>query len=103
MLFYVFNGVEGEHQIAAYDFDTQQRHNLLTGSSPQFATSGHLVYWREGSLWAVPFDPNSLEVDGEPLPVQNGVVGNQRGWSPYALAVKVASKPVPLLSNWYEK
>jgi serine/threonine-protein kinase len=86
VLFHVFNGSERENQVELYDFDTGERHNLFPGSSPQFVASGHLVYWREGSLWAVPFDPDSLEVKGEPVPIEDNVFANPEGWSPYAVA-----------------
>ena len=33
----------------------------------------HIVYGREGTLWAVPFDLDRLEVMGDPVPVLEGV------------------------------
>ena len=87
MLFYVFTEFQSENQVALFDFDTGEKRILLPGSSPQFASSGHLVFWREGSLWAVPFDPDGLEVIDEPVPVQNDVFEDGGfGWSPYAVA-----------------
>jgi serine/threonine-protein kinase len=38
---------------------------LLQGSHPHYAASGHLVFAREGTLMAVPFDLKRLEVTGE--------------------------------------
>jgi hypothetical protein len=61
--------------VAAYDIETGQRTDLLPGTSPQFATSGHLVFWREGALWAVPFDPDRLELRGDPVVVVEGIPG----------------------------
>ena len=60
-------------QVAVYDFETGQRTNLLPGASPRFATTGHLIFWREGSLWAVPFDPDRLAVEGTPVVVVDRV------------------------------
>ena len=82
----MFTGGQGENQIALYDFDTGEWHTLLPGSSPQFVSSGHLMFSREGSLWAAPFDPDDLEVTGEPLPVQNGVWEDGRGQSRYSMS-----------------
>ena len=39
---------------------------LLAGTDAGFVASGHLVFWREGALWAVRFDPDLLEVTGPP-------------------------------------
>ncbi len=37
--------------------------------------TGHLVYWRAGSVFAVPFDLRTLQVTGSPVPVVEGVLG----------------------------
>ena len=74
VLFYAHAGSgTGTGQVAVYDFETTQRTNLLPGTTPRFATTGHLIFWREGSLWAVPFDPDRLEVEGTPVVVVDGV------------------------------
>ena len=85
VLFHVVTGQPGEAQVAVYNFDTSQTRVLLPGSSPQFATSGHLVFWRQESLWAVPFDPDRLEVGGEPLLVVENVPANRLGFGTYDL------------------
>ena len=64
-----------------------QRTPLLSGAFPQFATSGHLVFWREGSLWAVPFDPDALEVQGDPIPVVERIAVAAGGLISYGLSV----------------
>ena len=45
--------------------------------------SGHLIFAREGSLWAVPFDPARLEIRGEPVPVVENVEVNTTGFARY--------------------
>jgi serine/threonine-protein kinase len=40
----------------------------------RYLPSGHIVYAHAGSLMAVPFDSQRLEVTGSPVPVQEGVV-----------------------------
>ncbi len=47
------------------------------GLFPRFSTTGHIVFARESSLWAVPFDPDRLEVIGSPVPVLDDVQVNQ--------------------------
>ena len=37
----------------------------MNGTDAEYASSGHLVFAREASLWAAPFDLDSLEVTGE--------------------------------------
>ena len=88
-------------QVALYDFETGDERVLLDGSSPHYATSGHLVFHRTNyqpggagrdeqahprSLWAVPFDANRLEVTGEARPVLQGVPGGAVGRAPFNLA-----------------
>ena len=85
VLFHVFSGVGSESHVAVYDFNTGERRTLLSGTSPQFAASGHLVFWREGALWAVPFDPDRLTVQGDPLPIEHEVQANPSGVADYTL------------------
>src|SRR5207302_643790 len=40
----------------------------------RYLTSGHLVYIRDGKLFAVPFDRNRLEVTGQSVAVLEGLV-----------------------------
>jgi eukaryotic-like serine/threonine-protein kinase len=54
---------------------TAERRNLIQrGTNPRYAPSGHLVYAQGGSLMAVPFDPQRLEVTGSAVPVVEGVL-----------------------------
>jgi eukaryotic-like serine/threonine-protein kinase len=46
------------------------------GTNPRYIPSGHLVFLRAGVLMAVPFDPSSLQVKGEPVAVVQNVVEN---------------------------
>lgn len=39
----------------------------------RYASSGHIVFIRNGSIWAVPFDPQSLQVIGEEVPIISGI------------------------------
>jgi hypothetical protein len=47
------------------------------GSAAHYVASGHLVYAAAGSLRAVPFDLNRLEVTGTPVPVVAQVLTKQ--------------------------
>ena len=84
VLFYSSTGNPNTAQVAVYDFETEQRTNLLLGTKPAFSPTGHLIFWRDGSLWAVPFDPDRLDVEGDPIAVVEGVSDDYDG--AYALA-----------------
>ena len=43
------------------------------GSDGRFLSSGHLAYMGSGVLFAVPFDPRTLEATAAPIPVVEGV------------------------------
>jgi serine/threonine-protein kinase len=46
---------------------------LVKGGNARYLPSGHLVFFDQGSLWAVPFDLDRLEVRGAPRAVLDGV------------------------------
>jgi serine/threonine-protein kinase len=49
---------------------------LVQGSVAQYVPTGHLLYLRAGSLLAVPFDLERLDVSGSPVTVVEEVVTN---------------------------
>jgi len=59
--------------IEILDIETGARRQLLEGDSPRYSTTGHIVYGRGKTLWAVPFDLDSLTLAGEPVPVVESV------------------------------
>ncbi len=64
-------------EVGVYSLDSDEIRFLLPGRSPRYARSGHLVFMRENALWAVPFDVESLEIRGAPVPVVEGVQTDQ--------------------------
>jgi Tol biopolymer transport system component/predicted Ser/Thr protein kinase len=65
----------GNAQVAVQSVGTGERRNLVqAGTHPRYALSGHLVYAQAGSLVAVPFNPQRLEVTGTAVPVVEGVL-----------------------------
>ena len=67
----------------AYDDSDIEAVNLATGERtvvhrggtyPRYLPSGHLIYVRDGTLFAVPFDPDRLETTGQPAPILEGVL-----------------------------
>jgi serine/threonine protein kinase/Tol biopolymer transport system component len=65
--------------IAVQSLETGEKRILIKDAStsrllqPRYASSGHIVFEREGSLLAVPFDPDRLEIAGSAFPVLEGV------------------------------
>ena len=71
-----YGGIDSfdDARIDAFTLDTKKRKTLLQGGfCPRYSPSGHIVYARGGSLYAVPFDAKSLEVTGSPVKVVEGV------------------------------
>ena len=51
-------------QIAVLSLVTGEQRILIEGSYPRVTSSGHLVFARDGTIWAAPFDRDRLEVTG---------------------------------------
>ncbi len=73
-------------KIVALSLTTGQQRVLIDGGTyPRYAPTGpaaagkrgtgHIVYWRSGSLFTVPFDLGRLEVTGSPVPILEGAGG----------------------------
>jgi serine/threonine-protein kinase len=77
-----------EARIEALDLTTGERRLLVEGGmSPRYAASGHLIFARQGTLMAAPFDVDRLQLTGQPKVVLDGVITNEGwGFAEYALA-----------------
>jgi len=74
VVFTVGRGSQEEHYIAALSYDTGVRKAILEhGTNPRYSPTGHLLFVRSETLMAVPFDPFSREVTGDPLPVLENI------------------------------
>jgi serine/threonine-protein kinase len=55
--------------VAALEVSTRKWHVLLEdGADARYVAPGHLAFLRRGMLMAVPFDPDRIEVTGQPVP-----------------------------------
>jgi serine/threonine protein kinase/Tol biopolymer transport system component len=64
--------------IEAVILETGERKLLIQGASvARYVPTGHLVFAREGVLYAVHFDVNRLTVSGKPVAVLTGVAGDK--------------------------
>jgi serine/threonine-protein kinase len=58
-----------------------------TGPGADGRGTGHIVYWRNASLLAVPFDLRALQVAGSPVPILEGVLGfPPQGFADYSFS-----------------
>ncbi len=74
-------------QIAVADLATGAHRVLVPGGhAPRYAATGHLVYAASGTLRAVAFDLEALEIVGNPVPVLDGVVTKTSGAANFDLA-----------------
>ena len=62
-------------RLLALDLESGDTATIVNeGFSARWSPTGHLVYAHaSGALFAVPFDPDALEVTGPPVPVRDGV------------------------------
>lgn len=73
-------------QTAAQSLEGSEQKLLVAGTDPHYAPSGHVIFARESSLWAVPFDARRLEVTGDPRLLVAGVQVNDGGHAMFAVA-----------------
>jgi hypothetical protein len=67
-------------QIAVLDLKTGQQHVVVNGGSTgRYVPSGHLVYVRGGTMFAVPFDTKRLRTTGAETQIMDGVYYNSGG------------------------
>ncbi len=73
-------GAWDDATIVVHDLKTGRRTVLVNGGTDgHVLPTGHLVYSRDGTLFAVPFDETRLTVTGGPVPVQQGIGGATGG------------------------
>jgi serine/threonine-protein kinase len=77
-----------ESRIEALNLDSGERKLIIEGGmSPRYASSGHLIFARQGTLMAAPFDADILQLTDRPKQVLEGVVTSEvAGFAEYALA-----------------
>ena len=94
---------DGDPQVAVLSLDSGDHHVLVdNGTYPRYSPTGHLLFARRDSLWAVAFDLGSLETVGEPFPVVEGVrtsFGVASG-ATYAVSRSGTLAYMPVIPGW---
>jgi serine/threonine protein kinase/Tol biopolymer transport system component len=70
----LFTTLAGGARIGVVSLKTGQRRDLTEGMGAYYAPSGHLVFVRQGSLFAAPFDLERLELAGPAISILDGVM-----------------------------
>jgi serine/threonine-protein kinase len=83
-------------EIVAFDMGSRVRRTLTAGRQPTYVESGHLVFVRDGSLWAAPFDGRAAVLAGEPVPLIEGIEASTvSGNAQYAISASGSLLYVP--------
>jgi Tol biopolymer transport system component len=78
---------DGSSDIALLSLATKAWRVLVkNGSSPRYLPTGHIVYGAGGTLRAVRFDLDKLEVRGDPIEVLSGVTMKESGAVDFAVS-----------------
>ncbi|MGB7491168.1 MAG: protein kinase [Thermoanaerobaculia bacterium] len=78
---------EDESHIDVVSLETGARQEILrANSSMAYSPSGYLLFWREGSLMAVPFDSRTLKSTGEAQLVAQGVAYTDNEYAMYSIS-----------------
>ena len=96
LLFTAVSGSIDNASIEVHSFDTGERRRLVGGAHPFYAPTGHVVFVREQSLWAIAFDAETLTTKGEAIPLVEGVRVERGGATQFALADNGTLAYVPI-------
>jgi serine/threonine-protein kinase len=78
---------DGNDLVGVLDLETGEEKKLVVGAAnPAYTDSGHIVFARDTTLMAVPFDAAELAVTGEPVALIQGVRRTAGGASHFALS-----------------
>jgi len=108
----LFTAVSGfgwdESRVEAMRLDTGERRLLVRGGhTGRYVPGGHLLYHRAGAIYAVPFDPDRLEVGGEsPVAIADDAIANSGiVGAPFAVSDRgsVAYVPAPAGRRQFER
>jgi serine/threonine-protein kinase len=78
VLFTVYKGGSADNsQAAVQRLDSGEHKILVQGATyARYTPTGHLIYYRAGTILAVPFDLGRLDLRGAPLPVVENVMSS---------------------------
>ena len=84
VLFTIFP-VDKPPHAAVHLVGTRETRSLFEGTGARFVGSGYVVFGRQERLWAVGFDPDSLQTLGAARPVRDDVLWSAAGYPQFAV------------------
>jgi serine/threonine-protein kinase len=86
-----------EAQIVISAIDGSDSRVLITaGSDARYIPTGHILYWREGSLWGVPFDLSTRQLNGTAVVILPDVMASEaNGQAHYSISANGTLVYVP--------
>jgi dipeptidyl aminopeptidase/acylaminoacyl peptidase len=74
-ILYTSNPYNAQPEIMVLSLKSGETKKLFPGSKAQYLSTGHIIYLLpdKNNLFAVPFDPDNLEVKGDAFPIHEGV------------------------------
>ena len=85
-LLFTVGGVPVANRIAVLPAGATTPRFLTNGTDARYLPTGHVVFWRDGSLFAAPFDLDRLEFVGDAVPVVQGVGVRGTGAASYSVS-----------------
>ena len=79
-------GVPVSNRIAVLSPGADAPRFLTGGTDARYLPTGHVVFWRDGSLFAAAFDLDRLELAGDAVPVVQGVGVRGNGSASFAVS-----------------
>ncbi|MHC4726673.1 MAG: protein kinase domain-containing protein, partial [Planctomycetota bacterium] len=100
-----------EHQIEVYSFQTNKRRTIFKGGTyARYIPTGHLIYGRNETLYAVRFDIKQLEIVGPHIPVISGIITPQSWSAQFAVSpdgsiayIPVKARSTELSPAWVDR
>ncbi len=77
--------LNGPPHVAVHVPETGETRTLLQGIGARYLDTGHIVFGRQGRLWAVGFDLRTLQTRGVARPVRDDVVWSAAGYPQFTV------------------
>jgi len=86
LAYVVWMGQGTESVVHLRSLETGTERTIGPGEAPVLVRTGHLVFGRSATLWAMPIDRQTLEPLGESAPVQEGIASTLTGQALFAVS-----------------
>ncbi len=98
-LVYTVGGIPSANHISVLVAGSTTPRRLTAGTFARYLSTGHLVFWRDRSLWIAPFDATRLEITGDAVPAVNGVGVTGNGYAHFVVAENGTLAYIPAVDD----